>query len=390
MSSGNHQTEVNPTQHRLGEFLQAAGLISPEQLDEAIEYQCIYGGKLGTSLIELGLIDENQLALILSKQLGQHYIKPEFLLNISASIINIIPEKIALKYHVIPYHEDGKKLFVAMNEARNPVIIHNLSAQLDREIIPLAIPEISLMLALRKYHGMLIPPRYETLSRQINRRTKAAEKVVQKEKSDHSSSTANQKDENHPDGASVWPLPGNAPILAEKNPEDHHASTTSENELNSFNLAKQLANAQNRDDIAEAILSYFKADFPNCALLMVHKEVVTGWLSTIKNSKEPFEQITIPLSEPSIFNLVVTNHSHYLGPIGDSPQNHKIVDFFNIQDSQNVIVFPLMVQKRIVCLLYIQGEIEDLTRRLIELESIADKIELSFKLLILKNKILST
>ena len=42
------------------------------EVDEAIEYQCIYGGRLGTSLIELGLINEEHLAQILSKQLKLH------------------------------------------------------------------------------------------------------------------------------------------------------------------------------------------------------------------------------------------------------------------------------------------------------------------------------
>ena len=359
MSSGKDRPESDSSQHRLGECLQAAGLLNSEQLDEAIEYQCIYGGKLGTSLIELGLIDENQLARILSKQLGQHYIKPDFLMDIPTSVLSIIPEKIALKYQVIPYHEDGKKLFVAMNESKNLTIIDELSFQLDRIIIPMAIPEIRLMLALKKHYGMLIAPRYESLARQIDRRTRAAEKF----------SIKNNR--------------GNTPVNS-----DEGTPSAEKNQSSILNLLKKLANAQNRDDIAQAILNYLKVDFPSCALFMIHEGVANGWLSTLENKKEPFEQITIPLSEPSIFNLVTTNRTHYLGPMTDSPQNRKILDYFNAKPPQDVMIIPLMVQNRIVSILYIQGQIEDLTKRLVDFKNLTEKIDLSFKLLILKNKIL--
>ena len=394
LNLGNHQSEPDSTQRRLGESLLLAGLLNPEQLDEAIEYQCIYGGKLGTSLIELGLIDENQLAKVLSKQLGQHYIKPEFLMNISASVLNIIPEKIALKYQIVPYHEDGKKLFVAMSEARNLTIIDELSFQLDRIVIPLAIPEIRLMLALKKYYGMLIPPRFESLSRQINRRAQAAKKISDKKKKNNNnlaSPITNQKEEIPANDTTAFPLLEEPPFTVAENIDNYNfEDTAAKDALNTVSLTKQLANAQNRDDIAKAIINHYKSDFPNCALLMVHKDIANGWLATVENSKELFEQIAIPLAEPSIFNLVINNHTHYLGPITESRQNLKMIDFFDIKGAQDVIVFPLMVQTRVVCLLYIQGCIEDLTERLAELRSIADKVELSFKLLILKNKILTT
>ena len=49
-----YQLKANALQRRLGDYLLAEEALSPEQLDEAIEYQCIYGGRLGTSLVELG------------------------------------------------------------------------------------------------------------------------------------------------------------------------------------------------------------------------------------------------------------------------------------------------------------------------------------------------
>ncbi|MDA3902092.1 MAG: hypothetical protein PF441_01440 [Desulfuromusa sp.] len=397
MSSTNYQSVSNSTQRRLGEYLQTAGLLNSEQLDEAIEYQCIYGGKLGTSLIELGLIEENQLAKILSEQLGHHYIKPELLMTVPSSLLKLIPRKTALKYQVIPYHKDGKRLYVAMNEPKNLTLIDELSFQLDHIIIPLAIPEIRLILALQKHYNMMPPPRYETLAGQINRRNLAAERISSKKNSNKDKQqklpVIEPETETPAADVSTWPLLGGTPFAAAEEEEDQDSyfyDQPAQKEVkNRTSLFQKLANAQDRDDIARAIIAHLKTDFPKCALMMVRKETVNGWLATVEKGKQPFEQIVISLQEQSVFNLVTTNHAHYLGPMIDSPQTHAILDFFATQLPQDVLIMPLTVQNKLVCILYIQGDYADLEQHLTEFRNIADKVELSFKLLILKNKILT-
>ena len=43
---------------RLGAWLQSKGKISTEQLEKALQHQAFFGGRLGSSLIKLGYIDE--------------------------------------------------------------------------------------------------------------------------------------------------------------------------------------------------------------------------------------------------------------------------------------------------------------------------------------------
>jgi hypothetical protein len=49
----------------------------------------------------------------------------------------------------------------------------------------------------------------------------------------------------------------------------------------------------------------------------------------------------------------------------------------------------LIVRDRLVSILYIQGNLENLERCFTKMQNIADKIKMSFSLLILKNKILT-
>lgn len=387
MSSTNNPASVNIPPRRLGECLQTAGLLTAEQLNEAIEYQCIYGGKLGTTLIELGLLDEDQLAKALSQQLQLHYIKSELLMDVPATVLALIPRKTALEYQVVPYRKDGKKLYVAMNEVSNLTAIDELSFQLDHIITPLAIPEVRLMLALQKHYGMLLTPRFETLAKQMKRRKLAAQKKAPKK------NTVKNIESIHNEmtkSVSSWPLLGDENFPGEE-PDDacYFAVKSTVTGGHSASLLQQLAEAKERDDIAAAIINHLKQDFPNCALLMVRADTVTGWLASNNKSSQTFAHINIPILENSVFNHVATNNAHYLGPVGDSMHNHKILDYFAAQPPVNALVIPLMVRNRLVSILYVQGNFEDLERRQVAIQTIVAKAEMSFQILIMRNKILS-
>ena len=55
-----------PGRPRLGTLLIREGKLSEEGLKEALEAQVIHGGRLGTNLLELGLLDEQTLAAALN------------------------------------------------------------------------------------------------------------------------------------------------------------------------------------------------------------------------------------------------------------------------------------------------------------------------------------
>ena len=55
---------------RLGELLVASGLLTTEQIEQALRAQVMWGARLGTNLIELGFIDLDQLSTALGQQHG--------------------------------------------------------------------------------------------------------------------------------------------------------------------------------------------------------------------------------------------------------------------------------------------------------------------------------
>ena len=377
--------QINPAipEYQLGEYLLRRGLLTGKQLDDAIEYQCIYGGKLGTSLIELGLVTEDQVAKALSRQLKLHYIKPERLMHISESTLTLIPEDIAAKYQVVPYRKKGTTLYVALNEMSNQQIIKKLSHILGHTVIPLAIPEVRLIVALKHHYQISPPSRFELLAAQVNKRTLAKQKIAAKR--EEKGVTDKQSED-----ISAWPLLGEEDYSDDSQVDGTYLTTRfTPSPNNPVDLMPLLADAKQRDDIATAVITYLKRDFPETALFMVRDNVATGWLATKEAPKEIFQQISIPLLENSIFNLVATSQSYYLGPVPDSRQNHKILSYFAGALPLHALVLPLFVGPRLVAILYVQGQLEPLEKHLIELQNIVEKAEMSFRLLILRNKILS-
>src|SRR5215471_13152487 len=79
---------------RLGELLVAAGLLTPEQVDQALRAQVLWGGRLGTNLVELHYLELDPLSSILGRQhrvpaaLARHFEKadPELQRRLSPEI----------------------------------------------------------------------------------------------------------------------------------------------------------------------------------------------------------------------------------------------------------------------------------------------------------------
>ena len=55
---------------KLGEVLLNEGLVTRKQLEEALKCQVIFGGRLGTNLVEMGIVDEAGPSSLLEQTVG--------------------------------------------------------------------------------------------------------------------------------------------------------------------------------------------------------------------------------------------------------------------------------------------------------------------------------
>ena len=103
---------------KLGEILVRENLISSQQLREALEYQRSSGGRLGSNLVKLGIISDDVITAVLSRQYGVPSINLE-LFQIEEETIKLISQEVALKYAVLPISKVGAILTLAMVDPTN-------------------------------------------------------------------------------------------------------------------------------------------------------------------------------------------------------------------------------------------------------------------------------
>lgn len=103
---------------QLGELLIDLGVIEKQQLEKALAVQKQKGGLIGEILVELGFAKEEDIAQSITVQYGYPYL-PLSNYEIMPEIVNLVPQKIARLYMVIPLDKMGNNLTIAMSNPLN-------------------------------------------------------------------------------------------------------------------------------------------------------------------------------------------------------------------------------------------------------------------------------
>ncbi|MBN1196516.1 MAG: type IV-A pilus assembly ATPase PilB [Candidatus Aminicenantes bacterium] len=136
----------------MGEYLLKDNRLTQEQLDHALEVQKTESGKLGSVLIRLGYISEEDIAQALSKQFGYPSINLSKF-DIEEKVINLIKPDIARKHIVIPVHRIGSILTLAMADPSNLFVQEEIRFSTNLRIQAVIAPESSILEAIDRYYG---------------------------------------------------------------------------------------------------------------------------------------------------------------------------------------------------------------------------------------------
>jgi type IV pilus assembly protein PilB len=137
---------------KLGEILVRENLITAPQLREALEYQRQNGGRLGSNLVKLGIISDDVITAVLSRQYGVPSINLE-LFQIEESTIALIAQEVALKYSVLPISKVGATLTMAMADPTNVFAMDDIKFMTGLNVEPVIASEASIQVAIGKYYS---------------------------------------------------------------------------------------------------------------------------------------------------------------------------------------------------------------------------------------------
>ncbi|CAN5513472.1 hypothetical protein BH11MYX1_BH11MYX1_17300 [soil metagenome] len=137
---------------RLGTMLIEAGLLSEQALRVALNEQSRFGGSLGRTVVEMKLVSEIELVRVLAQQLKVTPIDLDAI-EIPQSVLAHVPPDFADLYAVIPYAQPMKFLDVAMTDPTNVTVLEELRTRTKLNIRPALVGPRMLERAVGKYYG---------------------------------------------------------------------------------------------------------------------------------------------------------------------------------------------------------------------------------------------
>ncbi len=136
---------------RLGDLLVREGLITREQLQQALEQQQGSGQRLGYVLVKSGMVQEIEITKMLARQFRVPAVDLSRF-EVDPKIIKLIPSDVAVKQYVLPLKREGRTLTVAMADPTNVTVIEDLKFITRFDIFPVIAGEYTLRTAIERYY----------------------------------------------------------------------------------------------------------------------------------------------------------------------------------------------------------------------------------------------
>ncbi len=338
---------------KLGEILIASGVLTESQLEKALKAQLIFGGHLGTSLIELGFIDEETLGTVLSKTSGVPYAAPDLFESIPEATLNAVPAKVAEEYQVVPLKLVEQAVHVALINPRDLRVLDELSFAIGRRVVPWIAPEVRIFQALERYYAVGRLPRYITLGTHLDRA----------ERRKHAGTGTSPEDA---DGK-AWQKAAEAlekpkrPAPGVEEPKDACSL------MPLSELAERYCRADSRDDLALAALAFGVGRANRMLFLHVRGDRASVWQERGLNlAVEARGLVSFQVTSEALFGLLMgDNHFH-----GDLPPREEIRSFYRrlgADEPLDLLLIPLRVNGLLVAFAIadggprgrIQGQVEE-------------------------------
>jgi len=433
---------------RLGEAMVKEDLINNELLARALERQIIFGGRIGTNLVEMGAITEEELAKFLSKTLRVPYADPSVFEDIPVDAIDSMPAELAEKYTALPIKRDRGRLHLAMKDPNEIAILDELRFIVGLDIKPYIASEIRIIFGLEKYYGIKRDLRYISVLDEMREKTKpqapslSTSQPPQVKEDDYLGDESQadvyfQEPEAMPEPpayqpplapqytapappqpAYVPPAPQAAAPYAPQAPQPPYAppqpayvppppAYTAPPPPAAPPLPMGVAQPQappaeadpyaalaapaDRDHIASAIVAAASRDVKRVVLLVLKGKALVGWKARGAGlTDEAVAPIVVSLDAPSIFKEVMDDKVYYKGPVLQVNQNTQFLVGLGGSFPQEAVAYPLMVKGKVVGALYgDDGQGALITGNVDRLVKLMGKASMSLEILILKNKVLS-
>src|SRR5438477_2774817 len=137
---------------RLGDLLVKEKVITQEQLEQAIKLQKEASCRLGTALVKLGFMTDEDVTNFLSKQYGVPAINLSYF-EIDPAVVKLVPVETAKRYQILPLSRVGASLTIAMVDPTNVFAMDDIKFMTGFNIEPVVASEAAIAAGIDKAYG---------------------------------------------------------------------------------------------------------------------------------------------------------------------------------------------------------------------------------------------
>ena len=334
---------------KLGTLLLRNAAIGLSQLEAALRNQVLYGGRLGTNLVELGYIDLELLSAYLAELSGYPIATPTLLDQADPGLIERLGSDDAHRLRAIPlgYLGEGtSSVAVALVEPGEALAVEQIAARLGAEVTPYVVPELRGLYYLEKLFGLPRRARFVRAARPADpaaaeqgerRRTQPAAGMVMPP-----ALTLEPRRRRETTDAPLLVAAAANPVFA----------------LSYGAACERIDSAANRDRIADTFVGYAEGRCDALVVFLIRDGNALGWRSWVAAPtvlKRPIEELSLPLGGASALQSAHDAGQPFVGspPSAARPVEKQLwAALATHPEPFAVLVVPVLVKQRAVNLIY--------------------------------------
>jgi hypothetical protein len=145
---------------KLGEMLVRDGRLTEPQLVAALAAQARDGGRLGTVLVELGLIDLEALTVYLGLELGIPIATGAMLERAKRAAVRLLSPGQSYRFKCVPLVVQDRQLIAAIEDPHDFATLEAIAQQTGYRVLPRVCPELRIYYYIERYYGVPRPARF--------------------------------------------------------------------------------------------------------------------------------------------------------------------------------------------------------------------------------------
>lgn len=381
---------------KIGEMLIRDGRLSEAQLQQALAAQQRDGGRIGTVLVEQGVIDFETLTVYLGLELGISIATGAALDRAKLAAVRLLQPAQAYALRCVPLVVQDRQLIAAVADPHDFANLDAIAQLIGYRVLPRVAPEARIYYYVERYYGAARPPRFNKFGdtpradehtpaglpaaplpglppvttkptvapgpRPRLRHSRDNDGVPRAASFDDSQALEldaedllDTLDADAATAAIAQPPADARPVTSDVQPRMRAASLPPPVQpLDTNHAIAALANADDRNQIAGILLRFASRMFEASVLFTVRDNFGFGWKAAgAVPGSDAIEHLLIPLDAPSIFQLAVADDDGvFSGPVAPSTLHSYLYRVMGCAEATTATVGVIAIGKRQVNLMY--------------------------------------